>query len=388
MRFRHGNGDTIFLAYCSNVHPAEDVPGLIAQLGRYAARVREALGADSLGVGLWVPAPAAAGLVQDRGLLEDVKGCLDRHSLEVVTLNGFPYRAFHAPVVKRNVYLPDWTDPLREEYTLNLAGILAALLPEDAGEGSVSSLPLGWRGGWSREEDLRARRALERVAAGLEDLYLRTGRKIRLALEPEPGCRVETTEAAAEYLQSLDPRWIGVCLDACHLAVQFEDPSASLAVLKEAGVPVVKAQISSALRVPEPGGQEEVRRRLSAFSEPRFLHQVRERSAGGVLGADDLPGVLASGALPGRGEWRIHFHIPVHHGAEESTQGELRKFLRCIVGEAVPETAHLEVETYTWSVLPPGRRPGGERGLVEGIARELSWARDRLVDLGLEEVGA
>lgn len=384
MRFRSGNGDTIFLSYCSNVHPAEDVRGIMDQLGRYAARVREQLGGPRLGVGLWIPAPAASGLLRDRELLKRFKGSLERHSLEVVTLNGFPYRAFHAPAVKHNVYSPDWADALREEYTLNLAGLLAQIMPEDAAGGSISSVPLGWRQGWSPERSARAREALERVARGLEELSVRTGRAVRLALEPEPGCELETVEATAAFLKDLDCRWIGVCLDACHLAVQFEDPAASLAVLRDAGVPVVKAQLSSALRVPRPEAPE-ARDRLSGFSEPRFLHQVRERAADEVLGVDDLCEAL-QGALPGKGEWRVHFHVPIHRGGEETTQEELLKLLCALVGGGMPGTTHLEVETYTWSVLPEGHRPRGEEDLVKGIARELSWTRERLIGLGLEEV--
>jgi hypothetical protein len=384
MRFRHGNGDIIFLSYCSNVHPAEDVWGIIDQLERYAARVRRELEESCLGVGLWIPAPAASGLLRDRELLKRLKSSLERHSLEVVTLNGFPYGAFHAPVVKQNVYSPGWADSLREEYTLNLANILAHIMPEDVAGGSISSVPLGWRGGWSPARSTRAREALERVAAGLEELSVRTGRAVRLALEPEPGCKLETVEATAAFLKDLDCRWIGVCLDSCHLAVQFEDPAASLAVLREAGVPVVKAQLSSALRVPRPEDPG-ARDRLSRFSEPRFLHQVRERAAGEVLGVDDLYEAL-QGTLSGKGEWRVHFHVPIHHGGEETTQEELLKLLHALVGNGVPGTTHLEVETYTWSVLPGGHRPRGEEDLVKGIARELLWTRERLIGLGLEEV--
>src|SRR5919197_1637416 len=235
MRLRHPDGSTLHVAYCSNVHPADDLDGVARQLERYAARVRERLELDVLGVGLWIAAPALAEAAPER-----LKAQLDRLGLEVVTLNGFPYRAFHAPVVKREVYRPSWAEPSRREYTLGLARLLARLLPDDVLEGSISTLPLGWRDGWSAADTDAARLALAGLAADLAALESATGRRIRIALEPEPGCEVETVAQACELLADLAPEWIGMCLDACHLAVQFEAPDTALAALADAGVPVVK----------------------------------------------------------------------------------------------------------------------------------------------------
>ena len=375
MRLRHPDGSVLHLAYCSNVHPADDLDGVAAQLERYAARVRERLDVPVLGVGLWVAAPALA----DAGAADRLREQLHRLGLEVVTLNGFPYEAFHAEVVKLGVYRPNWADPRRRDYTLGLARLLASLLPADAAEGSISTLPLGWRTEWDAAAADAGRRALEEVAAGLMALESETGKRIRIALEPEPGCTIETVAQAADFLAGLAPEWIGLCLDACHLAVQFEVADGALALLADAGVPVVKAQVSSALRVPAP---ESSRAFLDGFAEPRFLHQVREVVGGHVAGADDLPDALG-GALPAAAEWRVHFHVPVH-AAEHTTQHELEATLAALVGGPAPLTTHLEVETYTWGVLPDG--PGGDDGLVEGLAAELAWTRDRLVALGAEEI--
>ncbi|MGH9011236.1 MAG: metabolite traffic protein EboE, partial [Acidimicrobiia bacterium] len=145
MRFRHPNGSTIHLAYCSNVHPAEDVDGVVGQLARFTEPVRRSLDVPRLGVGLWLPAPAAARLAAEEAEVTRLRGALDRRGLEVVTLNGFPYRGFHDPVVKRAVYHPDWLDPARAAYTLDLARVLVALLPDDVDEGTISTLPLAWR---------------------------------------------------------------------------------------------------------------------------------------------------------------------------------------------------------------------------------------------------
>jgi hypothetical protein len=161
--------------------------------------------------------------------------------------------------------------------------------------------------------------------------------------------------------------------------VQFEDPRPALDGLAGAGVPVVKAQVSSALSVPEPASAAG-RELLAGFDEPRFLHQVRERVNGHIAGVDDLPDALA-GELPRESEWRVHFHVPVHR-AEHTTQAELRRALDALVGGPEPATRHLEVETYTWSVMPEA--DGGDDALIDGLAEELRWTRDRLAELGAE----
>jgi hypothetical protein len=374
VRLRHPDGSLLHLAYCSNVHPADDLDGVAAQLSRYTARVRDKLDVPSLGVGLWVAAPAL-----DLSAADRLRDELARLRLEVVTLNGFPYKAFHAPVVKLDVYWPHWAQDARREYTLGLARLLARLLPADIESGSISTLPLGWREGWGEEEQAAALRALADLANELEALHGMTGKRIRLALEPEPGCTVETITQACDALAGLAPEWIGVCLDACHLAVQFESPTGAISALGDAGVSVVKTQVSSALRVDDPSS-EEGRELLARFDEPRFLHQTRERVDGHVHGTDDLPEAL-DGALPGRDQWRVHFHVPVHV-AEHTTQDELKDTLSALAGGDAPLTHHYEVETYTWSVMADA--PRDDEGLVAGLAGELEWTRDRLVALGAE----
>jgi sugar phosphate isomerase/epimerase len=366
MRLRHPDRSLLHLSYCSNVHPADDLDGVAAQLERYAARVRDKLDVETLGVGLWVAAPALA----DHDAADRLKAQLERLSLEVVTLNGFPYTAFHAPVVKLGVYSPDWTDAARSEYTAGLAHLLARLLPDDVEDGSISTLPLGWREGWDERAQGAALAALHDVAGTLERIHEETGKRIRLALEPEPGCTVETIAQACDVLEGLAPEWIGVCLDACHLAVQFETAADAAALTQAAGVPIVKAQVSSALRV-EPHEHA----LLDRYTEPKFLHQVRERVNGHVEGVDDLPDAAS---LPGAHEWRVHFHVPVNT-AEHTTQVELVDTLRALVGGPHPLTRHLEVETYTWSVMADD-----DDTLIEGLASELEWTRDRLVALGAE----
>jgi sugar phosphate isomerase/epimerase len=379
MRFRHDDGSLIHLAYCTTVHPAEDVAGLVGHLERIAAPVRAAIDVPVLGVGLWLAAPAAAGLAADPEGPPRLRADLDRLGLEVVTMNGVPYQGFSEPVVKHAVYQRDWTDPGRAAYTLDLARILAALLPDDVAEGTISTLPLAWRKPWDDDRAKAAVSSLTAVAAGLAKLAAETGRTVRLGLEPEPGCVLERAASAAPVLGGLAPEWIGVCLDACHLAVAFEEPAAALEALAEAGVAVVKAQVTNALAANEPRPRARADR-LRPYAEPRFLHQTRERTRSAVVGVDDLEEALA-GRLPAVGEWRVHFHMPVHVG-EGTTQADLTRCLDALIGGSTAVTHHLEVETYTWAVLPDP--PADDAALVAGLARELAWTRDRLLALGLE----
>ncbi|MGW0893108.1 metabolite traffic protein EboE [Saccharopolyspora sp. NPDC002578] len=355
------------LSYCTNVHPAEDLDGVRAQLAEHAAPIRKKLDVDVLGVGLWLAADVAEQLSADPGAVRGLKSELDGLGLAAVTFNAFPHRGFHDPVVKHRVYEPRWTEPQRLHHTLRCAEILAALLPE-GGRGSISTLPLGWRTPWTTRDEDAARRNLDRAAAGLRELEDRTGRRVRLAVEPEPGCRLDTVADALAWLPGCDTDYIGLCLDTCHLAVSFADPAATVRAITGSGVDVVKVQASAALHVDDPAA---ARGELARYAEPRYLHQVRERTAEGVRCCDDLP--QAFDELPGTGPWRVHFHVPVHWAAEgpvRPTTDVLRDALAALA-DPLPD---VEVETYTWNVLPEP-----PEDLADGIAAELRFTR-RLLD--------
>ncbi len=367
MRLRHRSGRVLHLSYCTNVHPAEDLPGIVAQLDAFALPVRERLGADVLGLGLWLAAPAAAELAADPAARRRLRAELGARGLEVVTLNGFPYAAFQAPVVKHAVYHPDWTTGARLDYTLNLARVLDGLLPDDAARGSISTLPLAWRDPWQPGQRDAAARNLDRLAAGLAGFE-----RIRVGFEPEPGCVIENTTQATDLLKAVDTDRLGVCLDLAHLACAWEDPAEALKRLSDSGLPVVKVQVSAALEVTDPVAARDV---LHQYAEPRFLHQTRSSHG---LATDDLDQALAAG-LPG--PWRVHFHVPLHIDPAPpltSTTSVLEAALRNLMAAGEPWCEHLDVETYTWDVLPAGRRPAGRSELADGIAGELAYTRDLL----------
>ncbi|OJF12662.1 metabolite traffic protein EboE [Couchioplanes caeruleus] len=375
MRLYHPDGTTVHLSYCTNVHAAESLEGILAQLDTYAVPVRERLGADVLGLGLWLAAPVAAGLAGAPGDRQRLRRALDARGLEVVTLNGFPYQAFQEPVVKHAVYQPDWTTPQRLAYTRDLARVLTDLLPGDAARGSISTLPLAWHEPWDAGRASACRRALDELARDLHELP----RPVRVAFEPEPGCIIETTEEAVALLGEADTSVLGVCLDLAHLACAWEEPAQALRRLREAGLPVVKTQISAALASADPRRDAAV---LGEYAEPRFLHQTRGSSG---LRADDLDAALAT---PGGDAqpWRVHYHVPLHSPPVpplRSTVDVLAEALRELLGGDTADCDHLDVETYTWHVLPPASRPAGPAELASGIAAELFFARAQLAALGL-----
>ena len=391
------------LTYCTNVHRGESWPDIFAALRRHLPEVkRRASPHAPMGVGLRLSAVAAEAL-DAPDTLGALREFLATEQLYVFTINGFPYGPFHGERVKEQVYAPDWRTPERLAYTDRLAGLLAALLPADQPglTGSVSTVPGAFRASASTDARGAIAEALLRHAAHLAALEDRTGRRIALALEPEPMCLVETTAEAVgffeEFLFTADAaarfaalsgrapataerllrRHLGLCLDVCHAAVEFEAPADSLATLRRAGVAVTKLQLSSALAVPRmDAASAELLRR---FDDGVYLHQVVERGPDGLTRYLDLPEALAAwhgGGAPGR-EWRVHCHVPVFHDAPlgrfATTQPTLLDILARQREDGI--SPHLEVETYTWDVLPPELRAGG---LDAAVARELAWVRDRL----------
>jgi sugar phosphate isomerase/epimerase len=373
VKLRLSGNRTLHVGYCYNVLPGESVAALCEQARRICGPVRAKVGVARMGVGLWIAQPAAVEL-RDPAARDALRDALAREGLYVFTLNGFPYGGFHAPRVKERVFEPTWADDARVTYTLDLAAILAELLPDDVAAGSISTVPLGP----ATVDRARAGDGLRRLADGLADVETSTGRRIALAIEPEPGAGFERADVLAAYLRDLGAGdRVGICFDCCHAAVVDEDPAHAFAAFAAAGVSCPKIQISSALVVPDPAN-DDTRAALAAFDEPRFLHQVR-CARGGAM---DLPDALAG--LDRGVPWRVHFHVPVHE-----TQIDRFATSRAVIESSLAaafaaggEVPHLEVETYTWNVLPEGKRPRDDAGLVDGIARELTWTVDRLSKMG------
>ncbi len=390
------------LTYCTNIHPGESWPEVFANLGEHVLAVkRQVAPHGQFGVGLRLSAKAALELATGPAL-DELRAFLDQHRLYVFTLNGFPYGAFHGTCVKERVYSPDWLEPARLRYSDLLAWLLARLVP-DWMEGSVSTLPGAFKPrveGPGAEEQIAG--ALLQHAATLHEIFEETGKRISLGLEPEPHCQLETVAETIAFFEArlfsptaiarfsaltgLDaPRsetflrhHLGVCFDACHMSVEFEGVRAALQRLRAAGIRVVKFQISAGLKVAFDADPGEVVRALEPFADPIYLHQVVERRDAARAQFLDLKPALATlaTAAPGRREWRIHFHVPLFlegYGRLGNTQDDLRELLGILKHEE--HSPHLEVETYTWDVLPPEYR---RAPIAASIARELHWVKAQL----------
>ena len=389
------------LTYCTNIHRGETWVDTLAGLERHLPEVKRLFVPNqSMGVGLRLSAIASETLA-NAAELEGFREFLARERLYVFTINGFPYGPFHGTRVKEDVYQPDWRFPERLAYSNRLADLLAALLPQDAGlAGSVSTVPATFRpiGRESGAIDQIADNLLQH-AAHLVQQAERSGGIITLALEPEPMCYLETIEEAAEFFEGhlfsssairrfadltrLDAtaaelalrRHLGLCYDVCHAAVEFESASESLARLARAGIGIFKLQLSAALKVPcvDARTVEQLRR----FDDGVYLHQVVERKLDGTLVRFlDLAPAFANVDQALGNEWRVHCHVPIFMAALPEL-GTTQDFLREILAlhRRAPISHHLEVETYTFDVLPEELR---RVDASTAVARELAWVRDAL----------
>ena len=397
------------LGYCTNVHAGTDLAAICDNLDRYAVPVRTNVAPHGdLGVGLWLPALAARELAVG-GRAAELADFLRQRHLCPFTINGFPFDNFHQDVVKHHVYLPTWWDARRLEYTYQLAEILVQLLPPETMLGSISTLPIGWPGNpmdplasppaseASQRELQQAGKYLRELADRLQGLEARTGRRIVVAIEPEPGCILDTTDDVIQWFHTHLPethhrRYLTVCHDVCHAAVMMESQADVISRLAGAGIGIGKVQVSSAIVADWSsmaiGRRREALEQLSAFADDRYLHQTgRMTEQGNFDLSEDLSGLLAS--LPSSGDpvrgdqkWVVHFHVPVfleRFGHLTTSNDAVLECLKTLLrrGEssrepAVDFTGHVEVETYAWSVMPEAMR---KRGLADDIANEMTWLR-------------
>ena len=360
------------ITYCTNIHPGESWEEIFAALKRHIPIVKAAVSpGHGFPIGLRLSDRAARELTLENR--RAFKAWLDEQECFVPTINGFPFGSFHRERIKKQVYLPDWRSRERADYTICLANLLADWLP-DGMTGSISTVPLGFKDIVVAANYPEIRKQLQSVLSLLRGIFEEHGKMLMLALEPEPGCLLETTREVCRFFDSLNLQaglmeHLGVCYDCCHQAVEFEDPADSLNLLVSAGIPIAKVQVSSAIQY---HGADVAQ--LMDLNEPCYLHQVVVlRREGDLLRYPDLPEAL-SGHTPDHGdEWRCHFHVPVflsHTKWTGTTQGFLTGVL-----PMVPKNILLEVETYTWDVLPDDLRCGS---VTDSIIREIEWLKERL----------
>lgn len=391
------------LTYCTNIHPGESWREIRRNLDLYVLSVKASIANDMLfGIGLRLSASAAKELTKPN-VLSEFKSWLSENNCYVFTINGFPYGSFHTLPVKENVYLPDWRSKDRISYTLMLADLLADLLPDEVVTyGSISTVPIGFREHIVTKEDHQdIVENILLVVKFLIELKNRKGKRIVLALEPEPCCYLETITETINFLEQsifsessihqvgnhlkigyLDAeleirKHIGICFDLCHAAVEFEDATGIIQKILSSNVLVPKIQISNSLNITSVN--TETVQSLLEFEDEVYLHQVVEKVGQKLNRYKDIKDAVSSYHLRSKEkdmdnhEWRVHFHVPIFLeslSTFHTTQQFIRDILLAHSQHAL--TQHLEVETYAWSVLPKQYR---DEDVTRLITRELVWAK-------------
>jgi sugar phosphate isomerase/epimerase len=389
------------LTYSTLVHPADDWEQLWNSLNTYLPKVKERFAPkQSFGVCVRLAAKTAETLANSPAERDKLKKFLDKNDMYIYTANAFVYGHFKGDKVKEQVYEPDWRGEERTQYTINVADVLAEVCPRGIAP-SIQSAPLGFKPRVTGGDVVAAYTDhVLRVVAHLIALEAKTGSTVQLALEPEPFCFLETTDeviaffrdhlysgAAVEKLAKLARvpiaeanaalrRHLGIVYDICHQAVEFEDIPASLQKLVDAGVPIFKLQEAAALHMPEV--TQDVVNALKKYAKTIYLTQTLEKRDGKLnrfLNVDDA--IAAFEKEPGPREWRTHIHVPVFLddlGQFRTTRFAIADALR--FHKQKPLSRHLEVETYTWDMLPDSLK---SNDIVDYICRELDWVRGQLV---------
>jgi hypothetical protein len=403
-----GKDGFFHLTYCTKIHPCHGWEELFASIQGYVPALKARLAPDRrFGLGLRLSAAESLELL-DGDNLKKFREFLSLHDVYVFTVNGFPYGPFRRQSVKASVFSPDWREDTRVAYTERLIEILASLLPPGM-EGSISTLPLSYKP-WIAPGDTRS---MERIIANLVHIVgllilikEEQGTVIHVDLEPEPDGLLENSNEVVDFFQQwllpygapILAGWTGmslmraqaqllehirICLDTCHLAVAYEDFAAVLDLFKANGIQVGKVQITSGLKVWLPEAQEQrqiLGRQLELFSHSPYLHQVIARRDGGTFcHYQDLAEILPQFSTVADRQWRIHFHMPLYVEGYEglaSTQEETRMILQLLKERGF--CRHLELETYTWEVLPPAM----QLDILDCLEKEYRWT---LQVLDLEE---
>ncbi|MFF5380569.1 metabolite traffic protein EboE [Pedobacter suwonensis] len=378
------------LTFCTNIYAGENWAAHFDVLKSSFPILKAQLSPDApMGIGLRLSNLASIELLEGNHL-ETFKQWLAQEGGYVFTMNGFPYGGFHHTRVKDQVHAPDWTTVERVEYTLRLAEILSRLLPDDM-EGGISTSPLSYKPwfndiGARKNATLSATANIIQVAEGLHRIFSQRGKVIHLDIEPEPDGFLESGREFIEWYEdillpagkdeSLIKKHICLCYDVCHFAIGYEPHTAIIKELQQKGIKIGKIQISAALKAKLPSSEVErtvVLDQLARFDEPVYLHQViAKKNDGSLIRYPDLKEALAESKNYAVEEWRAHFHVPIFvedMGLIQSTQSDITAVLN--LQKTNPFTDHLEVETYTWEVLPTALKAP----LNDSIIRELDWVK-------------
>jgi hypothetical protein len=390
------------LTYSTLVHQTDNFDQLWKSVNTYLPAVKARVAPNQkFGVCLRTSAPSAEMLSQDSSKRADLKKFFADNDLYLYTANAFVYGVFKKQIIKEDVYEPDWQTSERREYTKQVANLLAEMAPEGVNP-SIQSAPLGFKPKVTGDHvvDQYTNNVID-VVAHLVELKKKTGKTVTLGLEPEPRCYLETTDETITYfknylfsgetakklakktgLNEADANkamreYTGVVFDIGHQSVGYEDIPVSLQKLVDNGVQIVKLQEAASMYIPDV--QQKTVDALQTFAKTIYLSQTCQNKDGKKTWFLNLEDAFeAFQKDPGPREWRTHFHVPVFlndlGGAFGTTRFALEQALA--FHKKTPLSTHLEIETYTWDVLPDHLKTGD---IVEYVTRELDWVKGQLV---------
>lgn len=390
------------LSYCSNIHPGEEWATHFSVLQSSIPEIKAAVCPQKkMGIGLRLANQASIDLLE-KSNFDVFKKWLFDNDCYVFTMNGFPFGGFHNVVVKDQVHAPDWTTTERTDYIIRMFGLLAKLLPDNLTEGGISTSPLSYRFWWKTPKSLeeatkKATKNILLVVEALIELQEKTGKILHLDIEPEPDGILENSEEYINWYNNVllpmgveqlknkgysekeatekIKTHIQLCYDVCHFAVGFEAPQTVVDKLEAEGLKIGKIQISSAIKVDFSSDAQAKLETIAQYNEPTYLHQVvAQKKDGSFLKFPDLTEAIA-GFNEEVSSWRVHFHVPLfleNYGLLASTQSDIVDTIN--VHKQKPFTNHLEIETYTWGVLPTEF----QAPLNESIIREINWVKGLL----------
>jgi hypothetical protein len=376
------------IVYCSNVHPSTSVAGLIQQLKEHAIPIKQSLSLNKMSLGLWLNQQLVEEILNGASQLDDLLSLFQQEKLTILTLNAFPQSDFHGKDIKEQVYLPDWSEKARLTYCLQLTESVIKYPFLFNNNLTISTVPLGYKANWNKNKHQTAIKQLSLLALKLQKIKEESSIHIRMCLEMEPDCVLETTTEMQEFFtndltittQPEIKHHLGVCFDICHQAVMHEDINKSMHQLISNEIVIGKVQVSNALRFDNIYKQQALESLSDYYNSP-YLHQVKCKLGNNIESFHDISDRLTD-LLPEKGESRVHFHVPINssHISKhiQTTQQEIISLLDCLKANNI--MPHLEVETYTWSIIDTSAT---STALNTHITDELYWLHQQLSRLSL-----
>ena len=398
MQLANGMGH---LTYSTLVHAGDTWDDMWASLRKFVPQVKKRVCPDgNFGVSLRISHASSETLINSPEKRAELRRFLDDNGMYLYTVNAFPYGPFKNQIVKEQVYEPDWSSEQRLKYTMNVATIVAEVAPDYVNP-SIQTPPLGFKPNVTSEAVIEAyAENIRKLATHVNNIRKYKGRTVTLAIEPEPACFLETTQetiaffndylrteksyrnlaaktgATLEDAKEILARHVGIVYDICHQALEYENITQSLQALKDEKISVWKLQEAAAMMIPEV--TKEKIEAVAKYAKTIYLTQTHQRTGDGAITRYlNLEDAIAAWELnPVKCEWRIHFHVPVFLedlGPFKSTRFAIAEALAFQKKHRISD--QLEIETYTWDVLPDELKTGD---IVDYVTKEIEWVKSEL----------